>query len=142
MGTRIVPYRGSNLPLLMERCLRGSKLRFKPSRSNVLMKKWHAKYYFCTSCEQTTKPHFAKGLCKRCYMRAYRKENPPVLLRKVLQRESTAEARMRDYVGRNLHTEYSPHKVQIHHNGTTYYLYPLDQLTQGIEVDVFRALVD
>lgn len=35
---------------------------------------WHKKYESCLSCNLTTKPYMAKGLCRYCYLKAYQND--------------------------------------------------------------------
>jgi uncharacterized paraquat-inducible protein A len=35
--------------------------------------RWSRKYDKCLECGTTERPHYAKGLCARCYMRLYKR---------------------------------------------------------------------
>lgn len=62
-----------------------------------MTKKWSKKYNKCIICETAEKKHFAKGMCKKCYNKKWKKENPIKVEKHKIKFEKRNPEYMKEY---------------------------------------------
>lgn len=87
--------------------------------------------------------HQTSGLCAPCQAEAVRRDDRLIAegLKRLEQRNNALRRKVRRYVLSGKHRVPEKGKVRFILNDESYYLYPLDIKTQGVEVDEFRRLL-